>query len=94
MADPEGLAAGLIEFFGGSMIALGLLTGYVAFIASGEMAVAYFKAHVPRGFWPIMNFGELAALYSWLFLYIAARGSGPYSLDAVFGIWRRPSAAP
>ena len=66
-------------------IALGLVSGYAAFIASGEMAVAYFKAHAPRGFWPIMNFGELAALYSWLFLYIATRGSGSFSLDALFG---------
>ena len=81
LSDPEGLTAGIIEFVGGSMIALGLLSSYAAFIASGEMAVAYFKAHGPRGFWPIMNFGELAALYSFLFLFIAARGSGEYSVD-------------
>jgi putative oxidoreductase len=84
LSDPEGLAAGIIEFFGGTMIALGLLSSYAAFLASGEMAVAYFKAHAPRGFWPIMNFGELAALYSFLFLYLACRGSGSYSLDALF----------
>lgn len=89
LADPEGLVAGIIELLGGSMIAVGLLTGYAAFIASGEMAVAYFKAHAPRGFWPIMNHGELSALYSWLFLYLATRGSGPYSVDAVLGIRRR-----
>ena len=83
LSDPEGLAAGIIEFVGGSMIALGLLASYAAFIASGEMAVAYFKAHAPRGFWPIMNFGELAALYSFLFLFVAARGSGKYSVDAL-----------
>ena len=83
LSDPEGLIAGIIEFAGGSMITLGLLSGYAAFIASGEMAVAYFKAHAPRGFWPIMNFGELAALYSFLFLYIASRGSGPFSIDAL-----------
>ena len=65
------------------MIALGLLSSYAAFIASGEMAVAYFKAHAPRGLFPIMNHGELAALFSWLFLFIAARGSGGYSLDAL-----------
>ena len=88
--DPMTLAAGIIELVGGSMIALGLLAGYAAFIASGEMAVAYFKAHAPHGFWPIMNHGELAALYCWVFLYMAAHGSGPYSLDAVFGIRRRP----
>ena len=85
--DPEMLVAGIIEFFGGSMIALGLLSSYAAFIASGEMAVAYFKAHAPRGLFPIMNHGELAALYCWLFLFFAAGGSGRYSLDAV--IFRR-----
>jgi putative oxidoreductase len=83
LSDPEGLAAGIIEFVGGSMVAVGLLSSYAAFIASGEMAVAYFKAHAPRGFWPIMNFGELAALYSFLFLYIASRGSGTFGLDAM-----------
>jgi len=81
--DPEGLAAGLIEFVGGVMIALGIFTSPVAFISSGEMAVAYFKAHAPRGPWPILNRGELAALYCFLFLYIAARGPGPLSLDAL-----------
>ena len=84
LSDPEGLIAGVIEFVGGSTIALGLLSSYTAFIASGEMAVAYFKAHAPRGFWPIMNHGELAALYSFLFLVIAARGSGDYSVDTLF----------
>ena len=88
LSDPEGLAAGIIEFGGGSMVAVGLLSSYAAFIASGEMAVAYFKAHAPRGFWPIMNFGELAALYSFLFLYIASRGSGSFSLDAMIAQWR------
>lgn len=83
LSDPEGLTAGIIEFFGGSMIALGLLSSYAAFIASGEMAVAYFKAHAPRGLFPIMNHGELAALFSWLLLFMAARGSGRYSLDAL-----------
>ncbi len=83
LSDPPGLTAGIIEFVGGSMIALGLLSSYAAFIASGEMAVAYFKAHAPRGFWPIMNHGELAALYSFLFLLIAARGSGRYSVDTL-----------
>ena len=83
LSDPEGLAAGIIEFVGGSTIALGLLSSYAAFVASGEMAVAYFKAHAPRGFWPITNHGELAALYSFLFLFIAARGSGRYSVDTL-----------
>jgi putative oxidoreductase len=89
LSDPEGLAAGIIEFVGGLTIALGLLSSYTAFIASGEMAVAYFKAHAPRGFWPIMNHGELAALYSFLFLFIAARGSGHYSVDTLLFRRRR-----
>jgi putative oxidoreductase len=73
--------AGVIEVFGGAAIALGLFTSPVAFIAAGEMAVAYFQAHAPRGFWPVANGGELAALYCFVFLYFAAVGSGPLSLD-------------
>jgi putative oxidoreductase len=76
--------AGIIEFFGGLLIALGLLGSYAAFIASGEMAAAYFMAHLPRGFWPIQNTGELATLYAFLFLYVAARGSGRFSLANAF----------
>jgi putative oxidoreductase len=79
--NPMMAAAGVIEFFGGGLIALGLQAGYVAFVASGEMAVAYFTAHAPRGFWPIVNSGELAALYCFVFLYIASRGSGTLSID-------------
>lgn len=75
--------AGVIEVFGGLAIALGLFTSPVAFIASGEMAVAYFQAHAPRGFWPIVNGGELAALYCFVFLYFAAMGSGRFSLDSL-----------
>ena len=75
--------AGVIEVFGGAAIAAGLFTSVVAFIASGEMAVAYFQAHMPRGFWPIVNGGELAALYCFVFLYFAAVGSGKWSLDAM-----------
>ena len=75
--------AGIIEVVGGAMISLGLFTGPVAFIASGETAWAYFQAHAPRGFWPITNGGELAALYSFVFLYIAAVGSGKFSIDAI-----------
>jgi putative oxidoreductase len=78
------MAAGVIEFVGGIMIALGLLTGIAAFLASGEMAVAYFKAHAPQGFWPIQNQGELAALYCFVFLFMAAYGSGSISLDRAF----------
>ena len=70
------------ETVGGGMIALGLLTPIAAFIASGEMAVAFFKFHFPSGFWPIMNHGELPALYSFIFLYISAHGAGSVSIDA------------
>lgn len=80
-ADPMMVVAGVIELVGGLLIMLGLFAGIAAFIASGEMAVAYFRAHAPRGFWPIENHGELAALYCFVFLYIAARGSGALSLD-------------
>jgi putative oxidoreductase len=73
--------AGVIELVGGILIAIGLLAGLAAFIASGEMAVAYFTAHVPRGVWPILNGGELAMLYCFAFLYIASRGAGPFSID-------------
>jgi putative oxidoreductase len=74
--------AGVIEFFGGLLIAIGLFTGYVAFIASGQMAGAYFMAHFPRGFWPIANTGELAVLYCFIFLYIASRGGLKWSIDS------------
>jgi putative oxidoreductase len=73
-------AAGVIETFGGLAIAVGLFTSPVAFVASGQMAVAYFQAHAPRGLWPIQNGGELAVLNCFLFLYVAARGSGRFSL--------------
>jgi putative oxidoreductase len=72
--------AGFIEFVGGLLIALGVLASYAAFIASGQMAFAYFMSHTPRGFWPIENGGELAVLYCFTFLYIAARGAGRWSL--------------
>jgi len=75
--------AGVIEVFGGAAISVGLFTSVIAFIASGEMAVAYFQAHAPRGFWPILNGGELAALYCFVFLYLAAAGSGKWSLDGL-----------
>lgn len=73
--------AGVIELVGGLAIALGLFAGFAAFLASGTMAVAYFQAHAPQGFWPIQNRGELAVLYCFVFLYIATRGSGRYGLD-------------
>ena len=72
--------AGIIETFGGLGIALGVFTSPLAFLASGQMAVAYFQAHLPRGFWPIQNGGELAVLFCFLFLYIASRGSVKWSL--------------
>jgi putative oxidoreductase len=74
--------AGVIEFFGGLLIAVGLLGSYAAFLTSGQMAAAYFMAHLPQGFWPIQNEGELAVLYCFVFLYIASRGSGIWSIDA------------
>jgi len=77
------LAAGVIEVAGGVLLLVGLLTRPVAFILSGEMAFAYFKTHAPQGLWPLMNGGELAALYSFVFLFIAAAGPGPWSLDAL-----------
>jgi putative oxidoreductase len=77
--------AGIIEVFGGAAIALGLFASVAAFIASGEMAVAYFQVHLPQGFWPIVNGGELAALYCFVFLYLAATGSGKWSVDALRG---------
>lgn len=74
--------AGVIELGGGLLIAVGLLGGLAAFIASGEMAVAYFKAHAPGGLFPIQNHGELPVVYCFLFLYIASHGSGIWSVDA------------
>ena len=74
--------AGILEFFGGLLLLLGLFTRPVAFVLSGQMAVAYFKAHAPGGFWPLNNGGELAVLYCFTFLYFAAAGGGPWSLDA------------
>src|SRR5262245_39923237 len=81
---PLMLVAGVIELFGGLLIALGLAASYAAFVASGQMAAAYFMAHAPGCFLPIVNKGELAVLYCFVFLYIAARGSGEWSLDAAF----------
>lgn len=75
--------AGLVELVGGLMIAFGFLTSYAAFLASGQMAVAYFKAHAPRGTFPLLNGGELAVVYCFLFLYIASQGAGGWSLDAM-----------
>jgi putative oxidoreductase len=73
--------AGVLEFFGGLFILLGLFTRPVAFILSGLMAVAYFMVHAPQGFWPLQNRGELAAAYCFVFLYMAVAGGGSWSLD-------------
>lgn len=86
--------AGLIELVCGALVLLGLFGSIAAFIASGEMAAAYFMAHLPQGFWPIQNKGELSALYCFLFLYIAAGGSGIWSVDALRGRGRGGRAAP
>jgi putative oxidoreductase len=82
LASLSGIA-GILELFGGALLLIGLFTRPVAFLLSGEMAVAYFYAHAPQGFWPLLNRGELAALYSFVFLYLAAAGAGPWSVDAL-----------
>lgn len=76
-------AASLIETPAGVLLLLGLFTRPVAVILSGEMAVAYFTQHAPRGFWPILNGGELAVCFCFVFLYLAAAGGGPWSVDAL-----------
>jgi putative oxidoreductase len=91
MGDKGGVAsfatlpwfAGILELVGGILLLLGLFTRPAAFILSGQMAVAYFMMHYPRGFLPIGNGGELAAVYSFLFLYLAVAGGGSVSLDAL-----------
>ena len=84
--NPLMMTAGVIEFVGGLLVAVGLLAGYAAFLASGQMAVAYFMVHAPQGFWPLQNKGELAVVYCFVFLYVATRGSGSLSLDRVLGL--------
>lgn len=86
--DPTSLGgiAGMIELVGGTLLVLGMFTRAAAFIASGTMAAAYFIAHGDGSFYPILNGGELAALYSFVFLYLFAAGGGPISVDRL--IWR------
>jgi putative oxidoreductase len=79
--------AGVLEFFGGALLAVGLLTQPVAFLLSGLMAAAFFMAHAPQGFWPVLNGGELAALFSFVFLFFAASGPGRFSVDGL--LWGR-----
>jgi len=86
--------AGTLEVFGGAFILLGLFTRPVAFILSGEMAVAYFQAHFPQGVWPTMNGGQPAVLYCFLWLYFSAAGAGGLSIDFLLQSRKRASARP
>ncbi len=81
--------AGILEFFGGILIMLGLLTRPVAFLLSGQMAFAYFTVHAPEGFWPAKNEGESAVVFCFIFLFLVFAGSGPWSIDALLfgGSW-------
>ena len=81
--NPWMLTAGVLELGGALFLALGFQARAVALVLCGEMAVAYFKAHFPGGFWPILNHGELAVLYCFVFLYLSARGAGAVSLDGM-----------
>jgi putative oxidoreductase len=79
------MAAAAIEVVGGALLALGLFTRPAAFVAAGEMAVAYFIGHATRGFWPALNGGDAAILFCFVFLYLSAAGGGAWSLDAARG---------
>jgi len=83
--------AGVLEAFGGLLILVGLFTRPVAFILAGEMAVAYFMVHARHSFWPLLNRGESAVLYCFVFLFLAAAGGGVWSIDR---LWRTSSNAP
>ena len=78
-------AAGLIETVGGGLLILGLFTRPVGFLLSGEMAIGYFRTHAPRGFFPLLNGGEITVLYCFMWLWLAAAGAGPWSLDRLLG---------
>jgi putative oxidoreductase len=75
------LAAGIVELVAGALVTVGLFTRVAAFIASGEMAIGYFYGHFPKGFWPLVNGGEGAILFCFIFLYLAAAGPGAWSID-------------
>lgn len=77
--------AGILEVFGGSLLLIGLFTRPVAFLLAGEMAVAYFQFHFPNSFWPIMNGGQPAVLYCFIWLYFSAAGAGAWGVDAKRG---------
>lgn len=81
----------ILEVFGGLLLLVGLFTRPVAFLLSGEMAVAYFYGHAPQGFWPVLNFGTDAALFSFLWLYFSSAGAGPWSMDALRGAAAKPA---
>src|ERR687891_682421 len=85
--------AGVLELFGGALLVLGLFTRPVAFVLSGEMAFAYWIAHAPRSFFPLLNDGDAAILYCFVFLYLAAAGGGVWSLDKLWNRSRRDTAA-
>jgi putative oxidoreductase len=84
--------AGVLEFFGGLLIIVGLFTRPVAFVLSGEMAFAYFMSHAPRALWPIQNRGEAAVLFCFIFLFLAAHGPAQYSLDDLISRRRRTAS--
>jgi putative oxidoreductase len=75
--------AGMLELIGGALLAVGLFSRSVAFLLAGEMAVAYFMVHAPESFFPVVNRGETAILYCFIFLYIMLRGPGPWSIDCI-----------
>jgi putative oxidoreductase len=77
--------AGLIESIGGPLLMLGLFTRPVAFLLSGEMAIGYFRTHAPRGFWPLLNGGEITVFYCFMFLWLSSQGAGAWSLDRLLG---------
>jgi putative oxidoreductase len=77
--------AGAVEFTGGILVSLGLFTRYAAFLMSGEMAIGYFLDHAPRSFFPLLNGGDAAVLFCFIFLYLSVAGAGPLSLDALLG---------
>lgn len=84
--------AGVLETFGGALLLVGFLTRPVAFVLSGEVAVAYFHGHARGGFWPILNHGTDAVFYCFLFLYLSSVGPGPWSIDSA--VSRRPDSGP
>ena len=80
--------AGVLELFGGFLVAIGLFTRPVAFLLAGEMAVAYFQVHLPRSPWPVLNGGENVVLFCFVYFYLVATGAGPASVDSVIGARR------